>query len=96
MLSWIIAVAVLVTLWGFIWRRNLELAFGILLGLPLAWFASRLLTPYLTGMEDIPVWLPPLPLAIIAVLLLVKGALVWIKGNEALPQKTFDEEHEHH
>jgi hypothetical protein len=37
-------------------------------------------------MEEIPVWLPPLPIAIIATLLFIKGALVWIRGNEALPK----------
>jgi hypothetical protein len=95
MLTWLIAVAVLVALWGLIWRRNLELAFGILLGLPLAWLASRLLVPYLTGMHEIPVWLPPLPLATVATLLFIKGALVWIRGNEALPKPKPEDEAGH-
>lgn len=96
MLGWLIGVVVLVALWGLAWRRNLELALGILIGLPLAWLASRLLTPYVTGMQNIPIWLPPLPLATIAVLLFVKGALVWLKGNEALPKRHFDEPDQHH
>lgn len=95
MLAWIIGVAVLVVLWGLIWKRNLELALGILLGLPLAWFLSKLVSPYLTGMEEIPVWLPPLPLVAIALLLFVKGVLVWVGGNEALPQPA-PSEPEHH
>jgi hypothetical protein len=91
MLTWIIAVAVLVLLWGGVWNRNLSLASGILIGLGLAWIAFKFLSPYLFGMETIPIWLPPLPIAIIATLLFVKGALVWIRGNEALPSPKPDE-----
>jgi len=93
MLSWIIGVAVLILLWGVVWKRNLELALGILLGLPLAWLFSKWLNPYLTGMETIPIWLPPLPIALVATLLFVKGALVWIRGNDALPKPPPDEHH---
>jgi hypothetical protein len=46
-------------------------------------------------MEEIPVWLPPLPIAIIATLLFIKGALVWFRGNEALPNPKPDEPHGH-
>jgi hypothetical protein len=91
MLTWIIGVALLVLLWGRLWNRSLELAGGILIGLGLAWFVFKLLSPYLTGMEEIPIWLPPLPIAIIATLLFIKGALVWIRGNEALPSAKPDE-----
>jgi hypothetical protein len=91
MLTWIIGVALLVLLWGRLWYRSLELASGILIGLGLAWVVFKLLSPYLFGMEEIPVWLPPLPIAIIATLLFIKGALVWIRGNEALPSPKPDE-----
>jgi hypothetical protein len=46
-------------------------------------------------MEEIPVWLPPLPIAIIATLLFIKGALVWIRGNEALPKAEPQDTHGH-
>jgi uncharacterized membrane protein YccC len=95
MLWWIVGVAVLVLVWGTLWKRNLELALGILVGLPIAWLFSQFLTPYVTGMEEIPLWLPPLPLAIIAILLFAKGALVWFRGNDALPKKVPAAEHEH-
>jgi len=88
MLWWIIGIAVLVLVWGQLWKVNLELALGILIGLPLAWLFSKFLQPYVTGMEEIPLWLPPLPFAIVATLLFVKGVLVWIRGNEALPKVT--------
>jgi len=95
MLTWIIAVGLLVLIWGRVWNRSLELAGGILIGLGVAWVVYKFLSPYLTGMEQIPVWLPPLPIAIIATLLFVKGALVWIRGNEALPSPEPDEKHGH-
>jgi hypothetical protein len=54
---------------------------------------ARLIEPYVTGMEEIPLWLPPLPMATIAVLLIVYGAVVWIRGNEALPKPKQDDDH---
>jgi len=85
MLLWIIAVAVCVLIWGLFWKHNLSFAFGILIGLPLAWILSKTLTPTLTGMEEVPLWLPPLPFAIVAVTLLVYGARIWFRGAPPLP-----------
>ena len=96
MFSWLLAVAIAVLIWGALWRRNLVLSFGILLGLLLAWLASVFIRPYVTGMEEIPIWLPPLPLATVAVVLFVYGALVWFRGNEALPKKDDKKHDEHH
>jgi uncharacterized membrane protein YccC len=95
MFWWIVGVAFFVLVWGMLWKRNLELALGILLGLPVAWLFSKFLAPYVTGMEEVPLWLPPLPLAIVAVLLFTKGALVWIRGNDALPKVSDEHEHQH-
>lgn len=86
MLVWIIGVGVLVLIWGIVWARNIELALGILIGLPIAWLLSKLITPYVTGMEEVPIWLPPLPIATIALLLFIKGALVFLRGSDALPK----------
>lgn len=96
MLLWILGVGVLVVLWGVVWMRNLELALGVLIGLPLAWLLSKLIAPYVTGMEQIPVWLPPLPIATIALLLLIKGALVFLRGSDALPKPLPEPEDSHH
>jgi hypothetical protein len=79
-----------------IWKKSLSMAGGILIGVLLAWLFSYPLEPYVTGMENVPVWLPPLPLATIAVILLVYGALIWIRGNEALPQPKSDDSDHHH
>jgi len=86
MLSWIIAVAVLVVLWGTLWKRNLILAFGIFVGLVVAWIVSKFVTPYFIGMQEIPIWLPPLPFAIVAITLFVYGALVWFRGTKQPPR----------
>ena len=32
--------------------------------------------------ETIPTWLPPIPFAIVAVMLFVLGALVWLRGEK--------------
>ena len=96
MLWWLTGVAVCVFCWGFIWKKSLSMAGGILVGVFLAWLLSFSLKPYVTGMESIPVWLPPLPLTAIAILLLVWGVLVWVRGEEGLPKpKSNDSDHHH-
>jgi ABC-type sulfate transport system permease component len=99
MFLWLAAVAVFVLIWGALWRSQLRLAFGILIGLPIAWIISRLLIAPLfsiNDMHDFPVWLPPLPLATIALSLFVFGAVVWFRGNEGLSSKKRDDDHEEH
>ena len=73
MLLWLLGVAIFVVLWGAVWKASAKGGFGVLIGLLLAWFFSRFMTPYVTGMENIPLWLPPLPLALVAVTLFVFG-----------------------
>jgi uncharacterized membrane protein YccC len=96
MFWWLVGVIVALLIWGALWKRNLSLAGGVLVGVLLAWLLSYFLKPYVTGMETIPVWLPPLPLATIAIVLFVYGALVWKRGNEGLPQKKHDEHSDEH
>jgi len=95
MIIWLILVAVCVAIWGALWQSNQVLSFGVLIGLILAWVASRLLTPYVTGMEEIPLWLPPLPMATVAVVLFIYGAIVWFRGNDKLPQPKKTEKSDH-
>jgi hypothetical protein len=96
MFWWLLAVAACLVVWGALWKRNLVLAFGVLIGVLLAWLFSYFLKPYVTGMESIPVWLPPLPLATVAIVLFVYGGLVWFRGSEGLPQKKRDDSDPHH
>ena len=96
MILWLIGIAVLVVLWGTLWQRNYVLAFGILLGLPIAWVLSVLLRPYVTGMEHIPLWLPPLPFAIVAATLLAYGALAWIRADNLPPPPSEEQDEPGH
>lgn len=99
MVLWLIGVLVVVILWSRVWRSQPKAAFGALLGLPIAWVLSRLIKPYVTGMNEIPVWLAPLPLAIIATTLFVFGAIIWFRADRLAPPKHAEpEEHEppHH
>ena len=96
MLWWLVGVVVALLIWGALWKRNLSLAGGVLVGVLLAWVLSYFLKPYVTGMETIPIWLPPLPLATIAIALFVYGAIVWFRGNDALPKGKQDEHSGHH
>jgi len=96
MLWWLASVASCVLIWGLIWKKNLSMAGGILLGVLFAWLVSYFLKPYVTGMETVPLWLPPLPLATIAIILLVYGALVWVRGEAGLPKPKSDDSDHHH
>lgn len=96
MLWWLVGVGVCVLIWGSLWKNNLQLAFGILIGILLAILLSYSLEGYVTGMETIPVWLPPLPLATVAIVLFVYGVLVWLRGNDALPKNKPDDSNDHH
>ena len=95
MLIWLIGVAIFVLLWGKLWRALPAAGFGVLIGLPLAWIASILITPYITGMKDIPVWLPPLPIITIAVTLFVFGVIVWLRADKLTPPSDTDSPDEH-
>ena len=95
MLIWLIGVAFFVLLWGKLWRALPAAGFGVLIGLPLAWVASILITPYITGMKDIPVWLPPLPIITIAVTLFVFGVIVWLRADKLTPPSDADSHDEH-
>ena len=90
MLYWLIALVVVLGVWAMVWQQHPKMAFGILLGLPLAWLFSRLTSPYFTGVEEVPVWLPPLPFAIVAITLLVFGVLIWPRGQRGAPPARTD------
>ena len=70
------AFVVFLILWGLAWRGQPKLAFGILIGL----FAGAAMAPFVGPFEtlaDVPIWLPPLPFAIVTLVLLVYGFLAW-------------------
>ena len=56
----ILSLLILLGVWAIAWRRSPRLAFGMFIGVGIAWVAVLLARPYLTGSEEIPIWLPPL------------------------------------
>jgi hypothetical protein len=46
-------------------------------------------------MTPIPLWLPPLPIAIIATTLFVFGTITWFRADKLPPPRQRDEEHGH-
>jgi hypothetical protein len=70
---------VFLALWGLAWRRQPVLAFGIFLGVAVACAGVAIVPP--TGMQHMPVWLPALPVALVALVLLGFGTLAWWWGR---------------
>jgi ABC-type sulfate transport system permease component len=96
MLIWLVGVAVFVVLWGALWKASLKGGMGVLIGLPIAWVLSRLMTPYVTGMNEIPLWLPPLPIALIALALFYFGFKTWLRADNLPPPVKRPSHDEHH
>ena len=66
----------LLVLWRLAWRRQPMLAYGITIGIMIVWLFAVLIGK--PSFETIPLWLPPLPFAIVAVTLLIFGVLAWV------------------
>jgi hypothetical protein len=103
MLLWLIGVAVFVALWGALWKANTRAAFGVSLGFVLALLLSLLfsqqLKGYVTGMNEIPVWLPPIPILLVVIALFYFGIKTWINADNLPPPRerdSHDAEHGHH
>ena len=96
MLGWLIGVAIFVVLWGVLWKVSPKGGFGVLIGLPIAWLLSRFTTPYVTGMEEIPLWVPPLPVALVAIALFYFGIRTWLRADNLPPPPAHDDDHDAH
>jgi hypothetical protein len=105
MLGWLIGVAVFVLLWAALWRSSPRAAYGAVWGFVAAlvvyWFFSGQLTEYVTGMHEIPIWLPPLPIAIVVIVLFYFGIKTWMNADNLPPPREpesdeHDHEHGHH
>ena len=70
------AFIVFLLLWGLTWRGQPKLAFGIVIGLMFGAVAAGWIGPY-ESLGDVPIWLPPLPFAVVAAGLLIYGGLAW-------------------
>jgi ABC-type sulfate transport system permease component len=96
MLLWLLGVVVFVVIWASLWRNQPKAAFGVLLGLPIAWIISRLINPYVIGMNEIPIWLPPLPVLSIALVLFYFGVRTWLRADSLPPpQQQAEDDHAH-
>jgi hypothetical protein len=67
-------------LWGIAWRNQTRLAFGIFIGIGVGWLVSSLVKG--VSLEHIPLWLPPLPFAVVAVTLFGFGVAAWRIGSD--------------
>ena len=99
MLPWLIGVAIAVLLWGALWKSSPKAAYGavygFLLALVLYWLFSQELTNYVIGMDEIPIWLPPLPFAIVVISLFYFGIRTWLNADKLPPPRESDTHDEH-
>lgn len=65
--------------WSLAWRSRPYLAFGMFIGVAAASAVVALV--WFTGMRHMPVWLPALPVALVALTLFTFGALAWRWGR---------------
>ena len=77
---WIVVVLALLLLWRLAWRSQPLLAVGIGIGVLLGWVVG--VTVEAPSLEDIPLWLPPLPFAVVAIALFFFGVLAWFLGED--------------
>jgi hypothetical protein len=67
-------------LWGVAWRKQPPLAFGIFLGVAIAAVVAACVRPF--DMHNVPIWLPALPFAVVAISLLCFGIWAWFLGRD--------------
>ena len=81
MLIFVAGCLVAVALWAAAMRKRPEFAiFGIAIGLVLAGAAA--VASENLHLKTFPIWLPPLPFAVVAFLLFFFGALAWWWGRD--------------
>ena len=77
----IIGTVVLLVIWGLAWRNQPMLAFGIFLGVVTTVVIEALVPASSFNLGHVPLWLPPLPFAVVAGALFCFGALAWWWGR---------------
>src|SRR5690349_11694262 len=100
MLIWLLGVAVFVLLWAALWRSSPKAAYGAVWGflfaLAVYWIFSGQLTTYVTGMQDIPIWVPPIPIALVVIVLFYFGIRTWLNADNLPPPRNTSDEHDGH
>jgi hypothetical protein len=75
----IVGTLIFLALWGLAWRKRPSFAFGIFFGVVGACAVVAIV--WFSGMQRIPVWLPALPVIIVALTLFSFGFLAWRWGR---------------
>src|SRR5262245_14406895 len=65
--------------WGVAWPRQPNLALGIFFGVAIAAPLAALVRP--SHLHSVPVWLPPIPFAAVAISLFGFGIWAWVLGR---------------
>lgn len=85
-MAWFLGIAgflVLLAAWAVAWRNHPNLAFGIAIGIMIGWVLAALSGP--VSLDHIPIWLPPLPFAVVAVTLITLGVIAWQLDDDDEP-----------
>jgi len=75
----IIGMLVFLALWSVAWRKRPILALGIFLGIASVCVVAAIVRP--SGIQHVPLWLPALPFAVVAIALFYFGFLAWWWGR---------------
>lgn len=75
----IIGSLIFMLLWSLAWRSRPHLALGIFLGVAAA--CALVAVVGIAGLRHMPVWLPALPVALVAIALFTFGILAWRMGR---------------
>ena len=75
-----VVVIALLALWRRAWRTQPMLAYGITIGIMIVALGAAFIDR--PKLDHVPLWLPPLPFAIVAVTLLIFGILAWVWDDD--------------
>jgi hypothetical protein len=70
----------LALMWVVAWRYQRRFAIGTVVGAVVAALVAWIARPF--ELTQIPIWLPPLPFALVAITLFCFGALAWFWGED--------------
>jgi hypothetical protein len=89
-----VVVVALLALWRRAWRTQPMLAYGITIGILIVLVGAVVVGR--PTFDHIPIWLPPLPFATVAVTLLIFGILAWVWDDDRGTPPAKDERPRHH
>jgi ABC-type amino acid transport system permease subunit len=99
MMLWLIGVAAFLLLWWGLWNASPKAGFGALIGFLVAWLLSWMLsgriTTYVTNMNEIPVWVPPLPFVLVVIAMFYFGIKTWINADNLPPPRESESDGDH-